>query len=316
MNYLTDKKNIIFTATLIFTLAVITYSLLPSQKKSLNINIRKAEDNFLRITTESNFVKQRTAFFNLDRVLLTESDTKTLFSMAKNALILQDPEGLEVIAKRLKSLNSLNNVEKSTIEMFQIKASELLSTRARVKRFEAHRIAAAIQKIEVELDSNPKKPDQKTELEILQKTYNLLLEEFPKDAEKASELDNNNARALYDLARFMQDKPGLYDKRVAIKNFEKVVELLTHKAEKDADFLRANLNLAVLYFEIGNEPKARCYSSQTIKKSIAKNQDEYNYLLGKQENGQFNEPEFMKVIEKLNPKTEMVHPDCRKLADF
>ncbi len=91
------------------------------------------------------------------------------------------------------------------------------------------------------------------------------------------------------------------------------VESGNGKFEKDADCQRADLNLTVLYFQIDNRAKAKCYSAQTMEKFSAGETDDYNYLFGKTPNQSLNEPGFFETLEKLNPNREMSHEDCARL---
>ena len=108
-------------------------------------------------------------------------------------------------------------------------------------------VAEQIKTLNEELQKTPNNQEKIKQKNMLIKTVNLLLEEFPGDAERAIKLDDNNAKAYYDLARFFQDRALGDDKKLAIANFEKVADIMKGKLEKDADYLRANLNLAVLY---------------------------------------------------------------------
>ena len=138
----------------------------------------------------------------------------------------------------------------------------------------------------------------------------ILNSEYSADDKQAIELNRDNFRALYDLARFFQDKHTRYDDYISIRNFERVADLMRGKVEKDADFVRAILNLAILYYAVGNESKARCYAAETIEKYHARSNEDLIYLFAQDSHGLFNEPEFIDTNNHVNPGRETSHPDC------
>ena len=306
--------SLITTTTIIFTLAAaasIYYRKTESQVKS-GLAKLIAEQQYEQVSTESNYAKKHSAFLQLSGAPENESDRQNFFKMGENAIILQDAEALDTITRKLESFGGGSNDEKARLEKFKTKASELYAVKARSKRFEISKINSKIDDIDRENQESRNDADKNEEKIWLEKTKAILLNEYPEDAERAVELNPDNFRAIYDLARFIQDKIFAYDKRIAIKHFEKVVELGNGKFEKDADYQRANLNLTVLYFQIGNWAKAKCYSSQTIEKFLARGTDDYDYLFGKTPGGNLNEPEFFEAVEKVNPEREMSHDDCAK----
>ena len=267
-----------------------------------------AEKRWRQILTELNFAKKRLAFFNLDGA--AENSAAVLFSMAENAILLQDAEALETIARRLETLTPKDKTDdRARVENLKKKASEFYSVRARSRRYELHQINTRLER----LPATAVETDETAERGWLEKTRAVLLEEYPKDAERAVELDGENFRAIYDLTRFLQDKTGGYDKRVVIRNFEKVVALGNGRFEKDADYLRANLNLTVLYYQIGDWARAKCYSSQTMEKYLARGADDYEYLFSKTADGNWEEPEFIEAVEKVNPNRETAHEICGEI---
>ena len=230
--------------------------------------------------------------------------------MGRNATTLEDPEGIEAVLKELKNLPSAGTVGLADIKTLETRGSELFASRARQRRFDSHQLLLKVDEIEGRLQSDLDSVHLRPFREALNDTRAMLLREFPTDAQRSLYLNPDNARAIYDLCRFMQDKIGSYDRQVVIRNFEHIIELRKGDSEKDGDFLNANINLTVLNYEIGNEAKARCYSAQTIKVHLARGQSDYDYLRGTQSNGEPNEPEFRAVTLKLNPNWDMTHQDC------
>lgn len=228
--------------------------------------------------------------------------------IANNALAFMDPDGIESVLSELGNLNT--DLRSDTFDKLRYSASELFSDRARKRRFESHQLMQMIDKIESQLTSDSTASDLKIQRDILAKTRAILLTEYPNDTQRAIALNPDNARAIYDLSRFMQDKIGSYDRGVVIRNFERVIELRWGKTEKDGDFLNANINLTVLSYETGNEAKAKCYSGQTLEKHLARSQSDYEYLFGFQPDGRINEPEFRLVTNKVNPTWDLDHPKC------
>ncbi len=230
--------------------------------------------------------------------------------LATHALDFMDPEGMESILEEALELG-INGSEK--FGKLRASASNLLAERARKRRFDSHQLMLKIQEIDSRLATNPWNSDLQQQKDILVKTRAILLTEYPRDTQRALVLNSNNARAIYDLCRFMQDKIGSYDRRIVIKNFERVIELRSGSGEKDGDFLNANINLTVLSADIGNDSKARCYSAQTLEKHLARSRADYEYLFGSQPDGRINEPEFREVTNRVNPTWSMEHSDCIKI---
>jgi hypothetical protein len=275
-----------------------------------------AERRYRQILIESSFAGKRSDFFARGGESDSESaDPQALISMGENAALLPDAEALATIARKLETLiGGAGKAEvKKQVESFKIQASELYAVRARSKRFETHQINSKIAEINRQLQASPRNAEKAEERDWLEKTRAVLQDEYPRDAERAIELNPENFRALYDLARFWQARPGDYDKRIVIKNYEKVVALGNGKFEKDADYLRANLNLTVLYYHIGDWAKAKCYSSQTMEKYLARGKDDYEYLFSKTPEGSPEEPEFVEAVEKVNPDREMKQENCAEI---
>jgi len=248
MNTKSKPLKIVFIMLMIafiFSVSALIYYRKVNDGTKSRLGKLTAEQRYKQVLIESNFAKRRSAFFNLNGGLSSENDTKILFSTGENAIILQDPEALETIARKLETLVRDNADEKKRVEKFKIKASEFYAVRARSNRFEIHKINSKINEIDAEIQANQNEINKIEERNWLEKTKAILLDEYPKDAERAVDLNADNFRAIYDLTRFLQDKIGGYDKKVVIKNFEKVVELGNGKFEKDGDYLRANLNLTI-----------------------------------------------------------------------
>ncbi|MGH9947614.1 MAG: hypothetical protein ACRD6X_10460 [Pyrinomonadaceae bacterium] len=302
--------SVALTVTFTLSASTLIYDRQFSGTTQAGLDKITAETRHVQILKEVEATNNRTLFFKNAVVLADFADTQNLFTMAENAVTLHDPEGLESVALKLETFDTDNPDRKVRIENFKVKASDLFAKRARSRRYEVDKIDSKLLEIKSEIQSDPSNFDKTVEKNWLEKSRVALLDIYPRDAERAIFLVHDNFRAFYDLACYLQDKVGGSEKKDAIKYFEKVIEIGTKKYEKDADFLRANLNLTVLYFQIGNSVKAKCYSSQTMEKYLARNQDDLEYLLGHQLDGRWNEPEFIEALEAVNPNHDIMHDIC------
>lgn len=143
-----------------------------------------------------------------------------------------------------------------------------------------------------------------------------LLSESKQFADKSLSNDESNIRATYQLGAIVRDT----DTAEAIKRFEKVIELLKDKSERNNNelFQKANLNLTWLYKKLSdsskiqsekdkNLNKAKCYSAQTIE--IFEIIRQYEYLFGK-DKGKLNEENFVNASNSVNPNKSNVHSNC------
>lgn len=229
----------------------------------------------------------------------------------ENAIALADPDTL-VLA--LRGLGSEDAAEKAADirERASRVASDLFAERARKRRFECDQLNTELRRIDQEMAKEPTS-DILSQKQQVQQRRNLLLAKYPIDAQNAVNLNPKNARALYDLFRYMQDRPGSYNPQEMIDILERVVKYGRTNFDKDADFLRANLNLAVTYAQVRNDAAARCYSAQTLEGYLARSKSYYEYLIGKQPDGSWNEPEFMNLTMRLNPSLSTKHEKCSSL---
>ncbi|MFZ1700682.1 MAG: hypothetical protein WBO10_00970 [Pyrinomonadaceae bacterium] len=229
----------------------------------------------------------------------------------ENAIVLADAD---TIVLALRGLSSEDQGGKSAEirERASRVASDLFAERARKRRFECDQLNTELRRIDQDIAKEPT-PDILSQKQRLQQRRNLLLAKYPIDAQNAVDLNPQNARALYDLFRYMQDRPGSYNPREMIDILERVVKYGRNKFDKDADFLRANLNLAVTHAQARNDTAALCYSAQTLEGYLARSKNYYEYLIGKQPDGSWNEPEFMDLTLRLNPSLSRTHEDCSSL---
>jgi hypothetical protein len=272
----------------------------------------KSEEDFKQIAAETSFLKKRTAFLSLTGVFSRENDKEVLFKVGDNAVDLQDPEGLEAIIKTVESLSLTAPEDRRRLETLKATAAEFLAVRVRKDRFKADNTAEQIKTLDSELQNTPDNQEKILLRNNLIRIEDVLSEKFPGDAGRAIRLDPNNPKAYYDLARFFQDRRIGDDNKLAAENFEQVIRILEGRMEKDADYLRANLNLSLLYYSLGNIEKSKCYAAKTIEKYRAKSREDDEYLFGVDEEGNLNEPEFIDLLNKINPRHETSHGDCKK----
>lgn len=298
------------TAILVVLFSTSIYILFVRKLPGQSLETATVASNFHRLEKEVDVSGNRRDSIELPVLGDPYENKLQIQGITNNALAFMDPEGIESILSEYSNSKFRSDLRSNDFEKLRITASDLFSERARKRRFESHQIMQKIAEIESRLNSDATDSDLKVQKDYLGKTRAILLTEYPKDTLKAIELNPNNARAIYDLCRFMQDKIGSYDRQVVIRNFERIIELRWGKTEKDGDFLNANINLTVLNYEVGNEAKARCYSAQTIEKHLARSRDDYDYMFGFQPDGRINEPEFRIVTNKVNPTWALNHPNC------
>ncbi len=263
-----------------------------------------------KLKRESEIAKYRGVPTRLVQASLDKNEFDTLYLSTANAIAMQEPDGFSAAMRDLESHWLTGQPYDEKLLSLRRAGSDLFAARARRRRFESDRLLESIVSTRTNLRSEPDSSRLQNRLKILEETRSILISEYSGDDKRAIELNRDNYRAYYDLARFYQDRHTPYDNYVAIRNFERVAELMRGKVEKDADFVRAILNLAILYYLIGDEPKARCYASETIEKYYARKSEDLDYLFGYNSDGLLNEPEFIDANNHVNPKGVRDHPDC------
>jgi len=294
---------------LVIAASVVGYAAFVGRMPTPDAENTVLESNLKRLESETFTAKERRG-----AVLVPgASSAAETEKLASNALTFADPESMEAVLREASSNGFKRNPGVQWIEKLGTTASNELAARARKRRFESHQFLQKINEIDARLAIDPTNRDLQQKKDLFVRTRAILLAEYPSDTQRALAINPDNARAIYDLCRFMQDKVGSYDRQVIIRNFERLIEIRHGQSEKDGDFLNANINLTVLSYEIGNLKKARCYSAQTLEKHLARSQSDYDYMFGSQPDGRINEPEFRDVTNKVNPAWSMEHEDCSQI---
>jgi len=266
-----------------------------------------------RLLREVEIGKNRAFRARVPRPALDERERSDLYTRGSHAIAVQDIDGLSAVILDLDTEDAKMAASDEQMRSFKATGSDLFAARARRRRFEADRVLDDLVATESALESIPSSPILREQLKIMTEARTILLSEYSADAKRAIGLNPDNARALYDVARFYQDRHTRFDDLAAIGYFERAESQMRGKMEKDADFVRTILNLAILYFGVGNIEKAGCYASETIEKYKARSDDDLVYLFGTEPNGRLNEPEFVEVNSAVNPDRVSKHPDCRKV---
>ena len=266
-----------------------------------------------RLVREIEIAGKRQVPIRLSEPILMQEDRSILSLSANNAIAIQDLDGFQAVITDLNAGDARPSVPNETLRSIKVAGSDLIAARARKRRFETDRLMDETNSTRVELAARPNSSNLVRRLEMIVEMREILVAEYFADLRRSIELDRANARAFYDLARFYQDRRTRPDDLNAIRYFERAEGLMRGKMEKDADFVRAILNLTVLHHAVGNITKAKCYAAETIEKYNARSDTDVDYLFGVDENGNLNEPEFIKANDLLNPQRSAQHPDCRRV---
>ncbi len=281
-----------------------------SQRERTNIRIVELVTTRNKLVREVEIEKNRSVPIRLPQPSISPDERSALLICASNALAMQDPDGFEAAIMDLEGSDPKPMSFVERMKSLKLQGADLFATRARKRRFEAERLLADFVSIKAEPELQPSSSTIQEKLLLMDEIRTILLSEYSADTKYAIELNKNNARATYDLARFYQDKHTRFDNFVAIQYLERTESNLGGKDEKNADFVRALLNLATLYYAVGDVSRARCYAAETIEKYKARSDQDLVDLFDVNASGNLNEPSFIEVNNQVNPERSSFHRDC------
>lgn len=304
------RISILLAALVVIGVSIIGCATALSTAFSGDLESKIVESDLNRLRKEVSLAQYRRSAVHIQANSAPAELRVKFDGIARNAMSVMDPEGMESVLREAEELG-IDMQTSAGLKKLRSLTSDILGERARKRRYDSHQLMLRIAEFDSQLSDAQSRIDLQQQRDLLIKTRAILLSEYPRDLQRALVLDRTNARAIYDLSRFMQDKVGSYDRRIIIRSFERVIELRSGQSEKDADFLNALINLTVLTADIGEDSKARCYSALTLEKHLARSRADYDYLFGSQPDGRVNEPEFRAVTNRVNPSWSVSLADCR-----